>query len=486
MSALRSITMTLCAATAIGCTQVPGLADRAPYYEISQATLAEKAYQWEDATIAQVNREGLLLYTALDPKSWAPNGDGSINYLDSHNIADLPAWHGRLMAAAACAMASDNRDRNNLILRLAKGLETYYQTTGVPGLFGRSCLVGYDGERLDWMATQEQNPTKFWKKEDNGSWWRTGLAKNHFLGAVLGCGIPLALHKAGKINLREDVREQLLAVMLPAVRRFIETDYVITDYDGKPTEFGDLRAEIIPQEWMDELAPFVSWLGISEEDLEKLNQPINGFNMVLVLAILRSAADYDPSIRDRFVIEARAWGPGIRLSLEALGFAIKKIGHWRLDKPSYSDMEAISFAATLLFLLEPTAPVMNDVKAGLSGLWSYMRWERNAPFSIVYKQYVDSTVDISGIIQDMNDFPTPDQKVARVSGRSDTDEVQPLCNRTTNTNYWKSSPFRRALPPHDASKHPKTGAIKYFSGTDYLIAYWTLKLFGLDAKPKTP
>ncbi|NIP97885.1 MAG: hypothetical protein GWO24_32440, partial [Akkermansiaceae bacterium] len=64
------------------------------------------------------------------------------------------------------------------------------------------------------------------------------------------------------------------------------------------------------------------------------------------------------------------------------------------------------------------------------------------------------------------------------SGRDDTDEVQPLANRVTNSYYWKSSPFRRAVPPHDPALHPERGSRLHYAGADYLIAYWLGRFYG--------
>lgn len=473
----RSATLLLLILVAAGCTQVPDIADRAPWYEVPTITLEEKAHEWRAQTESQMNGQGLLLYSAWDPSTWSDGDGGLANYIDSHDVADAPAWQGRFMAAVAFEWAATGEPQDDLLTKLAAGLFAYYDITGADGLFGRSFLVDYDGPRLPWMETQEQAPEKFWKQESEGRWWCTGLAKNHFLGACLGCGIPLALDAKGKIHLKSQTKEALLAVLLPAVRRFVANGYVIVDYDGEPTEFGDLRPALIPKEYIDLIAPYVSWLGISEEDLEKLDKPLNGFNMILVLSILRAAGEYDPAIMAVYEKEAKAWAPGIKQSLAVLGFCIKKIGHWKIGKPSYSDMEAVAFAAVGHFLWEPQGLTAEAVNEGLAGLWGYMRWERNAAFSVPYKAMVDQAVALDDVQSDLQDFPLPAQKVQCASGRDDTDEVQPLCNRTMNSHYWKSSPFRRATPPHTPVMNSR-GARYHYSGQDYLIAYWMGRYFG--------
>ena len=467
-----------------GCTAVPDVADRTPWF-VPETDLSVKAGMWETATVSQINSQGLLLYTALDPQGWRQDEKGKEDYQDSHDVADAPAWHGRFMASMALAMAADKKDRNDLLLHLTNGLLSYYEITSVPGLFGRSYLADYTGERIYWMETQEANPTKFWRQENSGKWWRTGLAKNHFLGAILGCGIPLALHENGKIQLRPDVKDALLSVMLPAMRRFVDNGFVIMDYDGKPTEFGDLRPNLIPKEYIELAKPFVGFFGISEEDLESMNRPLNGFNMILVLSMLRSAGQYDPEIMAVYEKAAKEWGEGTRLSLQVLGFIMKKIGHWKIDKPSYSDMEAVAFAATGLFLWtrpdggSTAAGIEADVMTALTGLWGYMRYERNAAFSIPYNHFVDQKIVLDDVIEDLRDFPDPDQKVQMSNPTKDTDEVQPLANRKTNSHYWKSSPFHRVDGPGEPFRHPVRGSITYYSGQDFLVAYWLGRFFDL-------
>lgn len=452
------------------CTVVPDVADREPWYTPDPDVVA-KAAAWEAATVAQMNSQGLLLYSAWNPRGWCAAGDGYEDYIDSHDIADAPAWHGRFMAALAFEM-THGADRNDLLLRCASGLRRYYSITGIEGCFGRSYLVDYYGPRRPWMETQEQDKDKFWKEEGGGRWWRTGLAKNHFQSALLGCGLPLILHQRGKIHLRDDVRSELLSFMLPALRRFIAAGYLILDYDGKPTEFGNLRPGLIPTEYVEAFKPFVSAFGLSDGDIVDLGAPLNGFNIMLVLAMLRCGGEFDSEIMALFEKEAAAWGSGLRTSMQVLGWCVKKVGHTTIgEKPSFSDMEAFAFAAAVLLTAAPEHVIASDVQAALLGLWGFVRFERNPIFALTMSRFVDPDLDLADILEDLRDFPTPAQKVSRQSGRDDTKDVQPLCNRVSNSHYWKSSPFRRATPPHDPVVSPR-GSQQYFSGQDYLLAYW--------------
>ena len=108
------------------------------------------------------------------------------------------------------------------------------------------------------------------------------------------------------------------------------------------------------------------------------------------------------------------------------------------------------------------------------GLWKFMKYERNPSFTLPY-YYAANGVGITytnQIIEDLRQFPMPETKIAFMVIKKDTDKVQPLGNRTTNSHYWKSSPFRKQVSNSGKSLHPKTGAFKQYSGQDYLLAYW--------------
>ncbi len=360
-----------------GCVVIPKVAPRAPIYTPPTDTLLVKAAIWETATMAMVNEQGLLLYKAWDPATWNMDAKGQLDYLESHNLADAPAWHGRLMVALAMAWAVDGTDRDPALEKLTDGLLEYYTISGQPGLLGRSYLkANPHNHNLTWMVDEAARPGKFWKKTPAG-WWRTGLAKNHLLGAVLGCAVPLHLHETGRIRLNMTTHAKMVAFVVPAVQRLAKGNYQIIGYDGMPTEYGDLRPAVVPQGYVDLVKPYVGFLGVDPDDLDNLAKPINGFNMTLVLSMLRGAAPYDPYLAQLYETEAKAWGGGISLSLRLLGQVIKRVGHQKLGKPSYSDMEAFAFAAMALLMMEPDGDLANNVKKGMKGLWGFMQFERN-------------------------------------------------------------------------------------------------------------
>lgn len=437
-------------------TQAP-----APAYYKVQPDLAQKAAAYRDSTFRQLNREGLLLYGAYLPNGIFPDTmDPKLiqNYLDSHDIADAPAWHGALMIATALKMASnpsDNQDEAALAV-LAQGLLKYYEITGKPGVFGRSYL-NVTGDRLPWMETKEERPTKYWLKGPTGKWWRNGLAKGHFTYAVLGCGIPLMLHEQGKIDLQPATKKALTDFMIPAIRRFVAGGYRIRDWDDTYTEFGDLRPNVA-------FGP----------DWPELTGVPNGFNQLIVLSILSCARSHNNVYEALYDEQAQEYQRGIGASLKAAGEAIRLVGHSRIGKPSYSDMQLIGVAAFAYMLNEKRRPYLRGVHQGMEGLWKFMKYERNPLFTLPYFliRPKEAGPKIAHVIRDLRDFPSPADKIAREFDKEDTNKVQLLRNRTTNSHYWKSSPFRRANFAGPPILHPKTKAQKIFSGQDYLIAYW--------------
>jgi len=205
--------------------------------------------------------------------------------------------------------------------------------------------------------------------------------------------------------------------------------------------------------------------------------------MIITLNILKSAGVYDAEIETLYNEKRDEWASCINNSMSVMGEVLSWVGHWNFDKPSFSDFQAFALAATSLLLQEDDTSFKGEIGGAFDGMWDVMRFERNPTFTFPYAYFARYAAEtkhrIKECIEDLRDFPNPDQKIAYTSLRDDTDEVQPLANRVTNTNYWKSSPFRRALPPHDVFKHPQTGARQQLAGQDYLLAYWMGRYFKL-------
>lgn len=444
------------------CSPPPDVALAKPWYEVN-SDLVIKAKAHETRSMEMVDDSGLLLYRAWKP--WGPKGDERVNFLDSHDVADAPAWQGMLMAGLAFAQAVDGQSRDDKLQKLAGGLLRYYSITGTPGLFGRSHLAGYKGPRLKWMTTKEQRPTKFWMQGKDGSWWRNGLAKNHLNMACFGCAIPLALSRRGEIKLAPETKKLLVAVLVPAVKHLIGGNFRIRDFDGRFTEYGDLRGGVA--------------FGPNSPNLEGLSNP---FNRLLVLHLLRSAAFYDEDVRALYELRAKNWAEGVGASMDILGEVIQNVCRSDFDKPSFSDMQAFGLAALSMELQETRRDILKPIHRGMKGLWAFMQFERNPCFALPFSMIRPKLVKTDDLIEDLRVFPMPDQKIAFLlgpGGKVDSYEVQPLCNRPTNANYWKSNPYRKII--NRTAKpltHPKTKAKRYFAGQDFLISYWLGRYLG--------
>ncbi len=406
-----------------------------------------------------VNGSGLLLYRPYLP--WGEDQRGQANYLSSHNIADAPAWHGMFMQALAYKWAAGHGDEAVRLDRLADGIANNMGVTGAPVL-SRSYMGDYTGPRLSWMATEEDRPTKYWRQGPTGHWYRSGLAKNHLNMAVCGLAVPLALHRRGKIALPAALEVKLSTLMVMLVRHLRDGGWRIRDADGSFTEFGDLRPDVA-----------------FSSDWPVLDGVPNGFNRMVVLNMLVSAAPYDPELFALYEDLAPKWGPGIKQSMEVVGEAVKAVGHYKYDKPSFSDMQAFATAATCLMLQENRREIVRSVRGGLSGLWEFMRWENNPAFSLAYYTMRPRDARMMAVLRLMRHFPGRDGKKAWHFEKRDTSRYQPIENRPPNAQYWKSSPFRFAkrVGP-GVNTHPETGDEQVYAATDYLYAYYLGRFLG--------
>ena len=428
--------------TAIGFAG-PRTAPKRPWFTTDPHLLRKEALI-EKNTLRHVTKDGLLLYTSFFP--WSDTS----KYQKSHDLADLPAWQGYLMAAYAFKEAVTGIDQDDKIRLLTEGLLKIYETTGIPGLLARSAMPDYRGARLSWMDTEQSRPTKFWMQGPHGTWFRNGVAKDHLHLAAFGAAIPLALERQGKIRLHPATKQKLLDLLLPLVRRLAKNNYQIIDWNGKRTEFGDLGPQIA-----------------------------NGFNQMIVLHMLVSAQFFDRELANAYRKEIKSWYRTIGWSLKLLGQSIKRfVGDKRgpdFDKPSFSDMQALGLAYLSLFFQEPRREYMKSIRRGMEGMWKFMRYERNPMFSIPYIATIrpNETQRMAPIIEDLRDFPV--EKYELWMGHDDTDWIQPLANRPMNSNYWKSSPWRTVL----SSPPPRTGEEQVYAGMDYLVAYWMGRYFGV-------
>ena len=264
------------------------------------------------------------------------------------------------------------------------------------------------------------------------------------------------LHERGDIELTPVTKQILLDNLLPAVRRLVDNDYRIIDVTGEPSEFGDL-------------SPFIPFVGI----------PVNSFNMLVSLHLLRSAGTYDAEIMAEYEDRIAEWAPTIALTMEVLGEFLKDIGHYSVGKPSYSDMAAIGLAAYSLLSLEDRRQYTKYINRGLTGLWEVVKYERNAAYTIPYAAMVRNgpkeLARVFEIIEDWRDFPV-NKQFHIGEKKEESDFTHPLANRPISSHYPKSDPNRTVVGPQKFIDH------SYYSAQDYLLIYYMARYHGLFPK----
>ena len=221
--------------------KVPPIADLDPIYPLPEISLAQKEeLLFEALKERHLNRQGYLLYQSYLPFS---NDVSDPNYQMSHDAADMPAWHGHWMAALAMKLAVEGPswELQSLLHRAVEGLRTNFTATGITGLLARSYLEYEGDEPLPWMDTEEDNPTKFWQKGENGFWFRNGVSKDQYRGAIFGLATVISLKNSGAIYLDRATSRLIRRTLADLAHYLIDNGYRIIDVDGEVTEFGRLN-----------------------------------------------------------------------------------------------------------------------------------------------------------------------------------------------------------------------------------------------------
>jgi len=455
-----------------GCASPPTIAERNTYrpprWEY-MPNLAKKAALHEQQCEEMINEAGMLCYWQRVP--WDRLADGrfdaaSERYLSSHDLADVPAWQGYLMAALAFKGAIAQRDRdaqevadvNAQLQVLAEWYTHFFDVTGEPGLIGRTLVTGYSGaEPLAFMTEDDLDRAHWRRSKTTGEWWLDDLAKGHLNLAVIGLAVPLALDRHGELNLDGSTRRALTAALMPIVKRLVENEYVVLNAEGEPTRFSD----ITPNSF---LFP-------------------NGFQRIVAWQVLASAAPYDDDIRDEYEEKLDEWKSGLVWSMESSGDFARARGRWHTAAQiSNSDSQQLALAAMSFLLQEEREEHRAPVLDALDAWWDFMQYELNAPFTLVYAHYYEDGPGrkrsiTAPIIQELRDFP-PVKHPSRFENEEESIRltegvVQPIWNRPVDVNYWKANAFEEVLE----TETPNT-RVRY-APMDYLLAYWMGRYFGL-------
>lgn len=428
--------------------KVPPVAPLDPIYELPAISLAEKeAVLFEAVLDRHLNRNGYLLYRSYLPFS---HDVSDPNYQISHNSADLPAWHGHWMAALAMKLAvgGPSPEVEALLHKAVKGLRVNFKATGITGLLARAYLKYKGDEPLPWMATKDTDPTKYWQKGENGFWFRNGVAKDHYCGAVFGLATVIGLENVGAISLRPTTSALVRQTLVDIAHYLIDNEYRIIDANGNVTEFGRL------DDW-----------------------PVNGFDGLQLLAMLRAgkAIGDEKCAREYRKLVFLGATKVVASTLGALGDFYACIGREN-GFGHYSDDQAIYTNAFGLFLNSDINDgwVLDDVEYALRKMWQFLRYSRKS--YITFIQAVMSGVteeEWQQAIETLRMFPD-DKRVIINLELQDTHSVQPIPNQYIDTHYWKADYFRKAM----LTGPPERADVEH-SGQDYLFVYWMGRYFGL-------
>jgi hypothetical protein len=429
--------------------KVPPIADLDPIYPLPEISLAQKeAMLFEALTQRHLNRQGYLLYRSYLPFS---EDISDPNYQMSHDAADLPAWHGHWMAALAMKLAVEGgprREVESLLHRAVEGLRMNFTATGITGLLARSYLEYEGDEQLPWMDTEEENPTKFWQKGENGFWFRNGVSKDQYRGAIFGLATIIYLKNSGAISLDSETVELLDRTLIDLAHYLIDNGYRIIDVDGEVTEFGRMN------DWR-----------------------FNGFDGLQLLAMLRTgkavgdrkcSKEYDRLVRSG----------AAKVVAETLGFfgdLYARLGREN-SFSSFSDDMAIYTNAFALFINsgEEDEEVLRDVQFALEKVWQFLRFSLKAYVTFIQEEMLGVTADeLQLAFETLRMFPEDKREISNLV-LEETHSVQPIPNQRINSHYWKTNYFRKASLT-DASKRID---IEY-SGQDYLFVYWMGRYVGL-------
>jgi hypothetical protein len=435
----------LCLTILVGCrkVKVPPVAPLDRIYELPTISLAEKEAVLFDAVIERhINDQGYLLY-----QSYLPLSDPT-RYQLSHNSADLPAWHGHWMAALAMKLAVEpTPEVESTLLSAVEGLRANFDATGITGLLGRAYLTYEGDEPLPWMATEEERPTKFWQKGENGLWFRNGVAKDHYGGTVLGLATVVGLENRGDITISSETSDLAQRTLVEIAHYLIDNSYRIVDASGEVTEFGRLN------DWR-----------------------YNGFDGLQLLAMLRGcAATGDGKCAEEFRRLVRAGaGEVIAKTLGEMGDLYAQVG--RENFGHFSDDQAIYANAFALFLNSggEDRELILDVDYALQKMWQFLRYSRKSFMTFIHS-VISGTSEAERIeaLETLRMFPDDKRLISNLIA-DETHSVQPIANQVISSHYWKSNYFRKAT---------LTGASERIdvehSGQDYLFVYWMGRYFDL-------
>jgi hypothetical protein len=369
------------------------------------------------------------------------------NYQRSHDTADFPAWHGHWMVALALKLAVEPSDEVKLLLyKSVSGIQASFDVTGIDGLLPRSYIKHDSDQPLPWMKLEDQRPTMYWQKGNNGYWFRNGVAKGHYSRTILGLATIIGLHNHGDIKLSSEMRILVSQTFLKIAHYLIENKYKIIDVDGKVTEFG------------------------------RLDRWYSGFGRLIILSMLRTGKAIGCSRCKKEYERIVKYGAGlvIAITLGLLGTVYAMIGRENA-LGHFSDDEVVYSSALAFYLNSNTDDKMlKYIRFALRNMWKFLRFSQKSYLTFVYHIIIGvSPKELNQALDTLKWFPD-DKRIINNRITTQTHEVQPICNQYISNNYWKSDYFRKTVL---TEKSKRVNVQR--SAQDYLSAYWLGRYFNL-------
>jgi hypothetical protein len=396
--------------------------------------------------------EGLLVYRRSRPlgaTGWPDLASSTASYGPQ---SDGGIWTGCYLAAESLRYgATLDPAALEQVRRVVQGLELLSEVTGRAGLYGRT----FEPTGLPVPGT---DPPDVWRPATGGLpayRYRGDLSKDQVSGIVFG--LATAYATVDDPEVLASCRRQLTRL----ADHILAHGFRIVDVDGFTTSHGDL-------------------------DLTMLGFLPKGVNALIALAVCKAAHHATGEAR-----YARAYEDLVRRG--ALHHAVfSKVELLGTTKHS-NDVMAFLSLYTLL-RLETDRGFRGELVEGVHRSLRWVGSERNSLFNAIVCAYVArDPLLLEDAVSSLVEFPL-ETRALPVDLRDRTDirrrlffgckgylcsvAALPLDLRQSSSFTWKSC-------PHSLVRPGPVGEEVFYSGCDFLIAYWLLRYHGLLPHPTT-
>ncbi|MHC5012333.1 MAG: hypothetical protein ACYTG6_15545, partial [Planctomycetota bacterium] len=349
---------------------------------------------------------------------------------------DTAIFTGCYAAAQACRWhVTRDPDALTQVRHLARGLEVLSTVTGQPGCLARSVGRPLPGETVEgaWPS-----PT------GSGLWFKGDVSRDQLAGVTLGWALIAAYVEDEA--LRAKAAEQMAAI----ARRLASGGMWLRDVDGRPTTYGELRP-----------------------DVEHLPFGRNGPLAAIGLATMVVAAQLNPADGH---LQTAVW----RMDREGWDEALEDQYTFLPDLINSSNVHMVKLAL-LCLALYPHAKAAHYAKKGLRSLraatvgW----WNAGICACDLLAGIPEGRRSLKGEIRaTLHALPAREEPRTLVQAyRGDT--AAPIWQRQVSSWYWTNN-VRWFHIWRPGGELPAT---VYWTGADWLFAYWLARAAG-ELRPR--